>query len=82
MISEIFTWAREGRVVEAFGVGTAMGIVPTGKIGWDAGGGGDGEISVVELDGPGEVSRALEERLEELRTGRDQWEGWSVRCDE
>lgn len=82
MIHEIFAWAREGRLVEAFVVGTAVGVAPVGKIGWDADGGGDGEMGVVELDGFGEVGRALAERLEDIRSGRDQWEGWSVRCDE
>ncbi|KDR66556.1 hypothetical protein GALMADRAFT_130755 [Galerina marginata CBS 339.88] len=81
-MTELFAWANQGKLVEVFGVGTAVNVAPIGKIGWDLTGGKGGSVKVIETGEVRNVGMALAERLTEIRSGRGQWDGWSVRCDE
>lgn len=81
-MTELFTWANEGRLIEVFGVGTAVSVAPIGKIGWASNGEKDGAVKVIETGEPRNIGMALSDRLAEIRSGRGQWDGWSVGCDE
>lgn len=76
-MTELHQWLSEGRVLEVFAVGTAVIIVPIGRIGHD---GEDTMLPSFE-DGLGPVGRALHTRITDIQDGRFEWEGWSVTCD-
>ena len=46
MIWEIFAWAREGRLADVFGIGTAVGVASVGKVGCDTECGWHGDIGM------------------------------------
>ncbi|KZT24372.1 branched-chain amino acid aminotransferase II [Neolentinus lepideus HHB14362 ss-1] len=83
-VADLVRYAEAGRLLEAFGVGTAVVVVPVGRIGYEEEGAGEGEggrkvSDIVLPEGVG-VARALWEALVEIQEGRREWEGWSVRC--
>jgi len=75
-MSELVTWSSQGRLLEAFGVGTAAIVAPIARIGYEG----------RDIDLPGQglelVGKALSDRLSDIRTGLSSWEDWSVTCDE
>ncbi|TFK60341.1 branched-chain amino acid aminotransferase II [Pluteus cervinus] len=76
---EIAKWYSQGRVLEAFTVGTGVVVAPVGKIGFEG-----LEIvfpKYVENGGFGPVTKGIMERLLDIQFGRREWKGWSVRCD-
>jgi len=76
-MAQLGAWADEGKLLEAFGVGTAVIVAPVGKIGFE---GRDIRVKVHEK-GLGPVGMALWERIVEIQEGRLPWGGWSVACD-
>ncbi|KAI0666583.1 branched-chain amino acid aminotransferase II [Trametes maxima] len=75
---ELETWVAEGRVQEVFAVGTAVIVVPIGRIGY---GGKDIMLPVYEGErGLGPVGKALHQRITDIQDGLFKWEGWSVSC--
>jgi len=76
-MAQLGAWADEGKLLEAFGVGTAVIVAPVGKIGFE---GRDIRVKVHEK-GLGPVGMALWERIVEIQEGRVSWGGWSVACD-
>lgn len=80
-MNDLSTWGKQGRLVEAFCTGTAVGVVPVEKVGWEI----DEEMEeVISSECPGNVREALFEKLEQIKRGEPSagkvWEGWSVRC--
>ncbi|RDX47081.1 branched-chain amino acid aminotransferase II [Lentinus brumalis] len=73
---ELETWLAEGRVVEAFAVGTAVVVSPIGRIAW----GGKDLVLPQFGDALGPVSKALRERILDIQEGEFEWEDWSVLC--
>jgi len=75
-VAEIVKAAREGRIQEAFGVGTAATIAPIAKIGF--------EDEVFELPNPenGELAQNILRELNNIRYGliEDRY-GWTYRID-
>ncbi|MBO3700006.1 branched-chain amino acid aminotransferase [Roseivirga sp. E12] len=73
-VKEIISAAREGRIQEAFGVGTAATIAPIAKIGF--------EDEVFEINHPaqGEFSGKILKELNDIRTGviEDRY-GWTYK---
>lgn len=69
---DLNSWSAEGKLVEAFVVGTGVIITPVGRIGFE------GKDLVLPLTGLGPVSQALRERIGDIQTGKTQWNGWSV----
>jgi branched-chain amino acid aminotransferase len=70
-MSEIAALAAEGKILEAFGVGTAVIVAPVGRIGWRGAGhrartGPDRESVLGDADGGA--------------GGERDFEGWSVPC--
>ncbi|KAF8055623.1 aminotransferase [Lyophyllum atratum] len=75
-MTELVAWSEEGKLVEAFGVGTAVAVAPIGKIGYEG-----KDLVCPSEAGLGEVGRALLERVLGIQTGRVDWEDWSQTCD-
>lgn len=73
-VKEIISAAREGRLDEAFGVGTAATIAPIAKIGY--------EDEILEINHPsgGEFSDKILKELNDIRTGiiEDKY-GWTYK---
>ncbi len=73
-VKEIIDAAKEGRIQEAFGVGTAATIAPIAKIGHEEG--------VYEVNNPttGEFSTKILKELNDIRTGAiDDRYGWTYK---
>lgn len=83
-LHELKEMADKGRLVEAFGVGTAAIICPIGRIGYqDSSAGLDGvsEIQVPAYkSGLGPVASVMLESIVAIQEGRAEFEGWSVTC--
>jgi branched-chain amino acid aminotransferase len=74
-IAEIHAAAKQGRLKEAFGTGTAAVISPIGELAWR------GEKIIPGDGGPGPVAARVMEALTSLIAGRDPDPfGWLVRC--
>lgn len=69
--------AEEGRLLEAFGVGTAAIVTAVARIGFE---GKDINLPTHE-SGMGPVAQALYDRIIDIQMGRFEWEGWSVVCE-
>ncbi|KAG5650720.1 hypothetical protein H0H81_011267 [Sphagnurus paluster] len=74
---ELAAWSAEGKLLEAFGVGTAVAVAPVGRIGWE----GKDLVLPSENRGLGDVGRALLDRILDIQTGKVAWEDWSETCD-
>ncbi|KAL0950524.1 hypothetical protein HGRIS_007332 [Hohenbuehelia grisea] len=74
---ELFAWQQEGRLLEAFGVGTAVIVAPIGRIGFE----GNDLVLPKHQAGLGPLGSALWERITEIQRGQFEWEGWSVTCE-
>jgi branched-chain amino acid aminotransferase len=86
-LSELIKWAIEGRLLEAFGVGTAVVVCPVGRIGYptvDADGSEKTlleDILLPEYDnGLGPVGHAIWKQIVDIQEGRVEWGDWSVVC--
>lgn len=73
---ELAAWSAEGKLLEAFGVGTAVIVAPVGRIGWE----GKDLVLPSEKTGLGVVGKALWERVVDIQVGKFEWQGWSVPC--
>lgn len=76
-MDDLAAWSSEGRLLEAFGTGTAVIVAPVGRIGFK---GKDLELPKHE-GGLGPIGKALWERIVEIQEGRIEWESWSVLCE-
>ncbi|KAG9104690.1 hypothetical protein FRC06_000076 [Ceratobasidium sp. 370] len=81
-LHEVKEMAEKGRLVEAFGVGTAAIICPIGRIGYQDK--SADTISDIEVpaykSGLGPVASILLESIVAIQEGRVDFEGWSVSC--
>lgn len=75
-MSEIAGYCDQGRILECFGVGTAVIVAPVSKIGWK---GRDLVLPKYE-GGLGPIGKGLWTTIIEIQTGRKEFEGWSVPC--
>jgi branched-chain amino acid aminotransferase len=74
---QFLEFSQSGRLLEAFGAGTAAIIAPVASIGYE---GRDIVLPVYE-GGAGPVAKAMYNVLVAIQEGRVECEGWSVRCD-
>ncbi|RDB20773.1 Branched-chain-amino-acid aminotransferase, mitochondrial [Hypsizygus marmoreus] len=74
---ELVAWSAEGKLLEAFCVGTAVVVAPVGRIGFE----GKDVVLPTEDAGLGLVGKALWERVVDIQSGRVPWEDWSVTCE-
>lgn len=73
---ELAAWSAEGRLLEAFGVGTAVIVAPVGRIGFQG-----KDLVLPSQEGIMQpVARALFERIGDIQTGKYEWEDWSFVC--
>ncbi|KAJ7208231.1 aminotransferase [Mycena pura] len=83
-VPELTRAATAGRLLECFGVGTAVLVVAIERIGHVV----HPKMHTIEdiemrggLKGLGQVGRALYHKLSALKEGREQYSGWSVLCE-
>jgi branched-chain amino acid aminotransferase len=74
---DLAAWCADGKLLEAFGAGTAVIIAPVGRIGYE----GKDLVLPQHKGAYGPVSRALWERIVDIQQGRVEWEGWSALCE-
>ncbi|KAG8722102.1 hypothetical protein FRC09_006805, partial [Ceratobasidium sp. 395] len=83
-LHEVKEMAEKGRLVEAFGVGTAAIICPIGRIGYQDKTNSIHTVAEIELpaykSGLGPVASVLLESIVAIQEGRIEFEGWSVPC--
>ena len=73
-IADIAEAAESGRLLEAFGCGTAAVISPVKSVTFE-------DVEYTCNDSPGPWAQALYKRLTDIQYGREEGpEGWSVRC--
>lgn len=86
-MSHIVLWEKEGRLLEAFGSGTAAILAGVRRVGWEGrdimfGNGMEDELKEGETDvnGLGPVGKALYDQILEIQEGRVEGHEWSVSC--
>jgi len=75
-IPELLAWSEQDRLVEAFGVGTAVIVGGIGRIGFQ----GKDIVFPKHEGGLGPVGAALYQRITDIQEGRVEWDHWSVVC--
>ncbi|KAF8761313.1 Branched-chain amino acid aminotransferase II [Rhizoctonia solani] len=82
-LPELHEMSGSGRLIEAFGVGTAAIICPIGRVGYqDKSTGATREIQMPEYkSGLGPLSTVLLESIVAIQEGRIEFEGWSQPID-
>ena len=76
-IRDMYEWSSEDRLLEAFGVGTAVVVSGVGAIGLD----GQPDIKIPEHEGGlGPVARALYDRITDIQQGKVEFGDWSYLC--
>ncbi|KAJ7599359.1 aminotransferase [Mycena floridula] len=75
-MSQVVNWHKDGKLLEAFGVGTAVLVAPIGRIGFNG-----EDLNLASHEGIyGPVSQALRRRILEIQQGKVDWQNWSVVC--
>ncbi|TFK18894.1 branched-chain amino acid aminotransferase II [Coprinopsis marcescibilis] len=79
-MSQILDWSAQGRLLEVFGVGTAVVVAPVARIGFL---GEDlylpGSTAEGKRGGLGVVGKAVSDAIMAIQTGKKEFEGWCVR---
>ena len=75
-MSEVKAFSESHKLLEAFGVGTAVIVAPVGRIGWK----GDDFLLPEHAGGLGPVGAALSDRIIAIQEGRFPWRNWSQIC--
>ncbi|KAF8628138.1 hypothetical protein AX15_004073 [Amanita polypyramis BW_CC] len=75
MMSEVERWAKEGKLLEIFCVGTAVAVASVRRIGLDSR--SQDDVIVPEC---GPITNGLLEALTAIQRGRMQFEDWCVPC--
>ncbi|KAJ7585679.1 aminotransferase [Mycena floridula] len=70
------SYSTQGKLLEVFGVGTAVIVAPVGKIGFQ----GKDLVFPEHQKAYGAVAQALWDRLVAIQEGATEWDGWSVPC--
>jgi len=73
---ELVDWSTEGKLLEVFGVGTAVIVAPVGRIGFQ-----EKDLVLPKYDaGLGPIGQGLWSMITDIQTGKVPFEGWSVPC--
>jgi len=76
-VGDMYRWSSEDRLLEAFGVGTAVVVSGVGAIGLE----GHPDMNIPEYDGGlGPVGKALYNRITDIQVGRVEFGDWSCAC--
>jgi len=73
-MADLFSWSEQGRLLEVFGVGTAVIVAAVSRIGYK-----DRDI-VLPSHGLGAIGKGLWSMISDIQTGKKEFEGWSVVC--
>ena len=73
-MTDLFSWSEQGRLLEVFGVGTAVIVAAVSRIGYK-----DRDI-VLPTHGLGPIGKSLWSMISDIQTGKKGFEGWSVVC--
>jgi branched-chain amino acid aminotransferase len=73
-MADLFSWSEKGRLLEVFGVGTAVLVAAVSRIGYR-----DKDI-VLPSRGLGPIGKGLWTMISDIQTGKKEFEGWSVPC--
>lgn len=77
-LADMYKWAAEDRLVEAFGAGTAAVVSGVGVIGHE----GHPDLEMTGYDGSlGPIGKALYNKITEIQGGRDTFGDWSYVCN-
>ncbi|KAI0078548.1 branched-chain amino acid aminotransferase II [Panus rudis PR-1116 ss-1] len=76
-MQQLVDWSEQGRLLEAFGVGTAAVVAGIGRIGFE----GKDIVLPEHEGGRGPVGSAIYERIVEIQEGRFEFEDWSEKCE-
>ena len=79
-MSDIQRWNREGILLEAFTVGTAIVVASVGRVGVQRHDEGD-IVLPVRTGGMGPVARSLYEKITSIQEGIEEHKQWSVICE-
>ena len=71
-MADLFSWSEQGKLLEVFGVGTAVIVAAVSRIGYK-----DRDI-VLPSHGLGPIGKGLCTMITEIQTGKKEFEGWSV----
>ncbi|KAF8883825.1 aminotransferase [Infundibulicybe gibba] len=75
-MSDLSKWSAEDRLLEAFGVGTAVIVAPIGRIGFEG-----TDLVIQKSDsGLGQVGAALWKTITDIQTGVQKWDSWCIPC--
>ena len=84
-IGDLVAFSASGRLLESFGVGTAVVVAPVGKIGYTSAHVEPSQdvvdIYLPSYAGLGPIGQALHDKIVNIQEGRDNWGEWSVPCD-
>ena len=73
-VGDMYKWSSEQRLLEAFGVGTAVIVSGVGAIGLE----GHPDINIPEYNGGlGPVGKALYNRITDIQMGKVEFRDWS-----
>ncbi|KAJ3495222.1 hypothetical protein NLJ89_g10660 [Agrocybe chaxingu] len=75
-MNEIASLFDQGKVLEAFGVGTAVIVAPVGRIGWR----GSDLVFPVYKEALGPIGKGMWTMITDIQTGKVEFDGWSVVC--
>jgi branched-chain amino acid aminotransferase len=76
-VGDMYKWSSEGRLLEAFGVGTAVVVAGVGAIGLE----GHPDIDMPEYNGGlGPVAKSLHNRLTDIQEGKIDFGDWCYVC--
>lgn len=78
-LPQLTEWSKQGRLLEAFGVGTAVVVAAVGRIGYEDG--GEDVVLPKYETGLGPVGKALYDKIVDIQEGIVEWNGWSVTCE-
>jgi branched-chain amino acid aminotransferase len=73
-MGEIDALSAQGRILEVFGVGTAVIVAPVSRIAWK----GKDIVLPEQEEGLGPIGGALWRTIVDVQTGRSAFEDWSV----
>lgn len=72
-MADLFNWSQQGRILEMFGVGTAVIVAGVSRIGYK-----DKNITLPSHDGGlGPIGKGLWTMITDIQTGKKEFEGWS-----
>ena len=75
-MADLISWSEQGKVLEVFGVGTAVIVAAVSRIGYK-----DKDIILPSYDGGlGPIGKGLWTMITDIQTGKTEFEGWSVPC--